>query len=387
MRFLKHFFAALAGLMAAVGAINYLIDPFDLWSAPLIAGVNTAKSVGNVVYVKPLQVEMRDPGTVLLGSSRVQVGLDPDDFPAAEHVYNFGVGAVKASEMRAFAEHVFANTRASKLVLGLDFFSFNDTPKPAGLSPVRQAVLGPAALWRAAPVLLFSQAALERSRHTVADSRKKSVGDNRSNGFLVLRVDAKRDPGSLFMAEVARFVRDDYTYGDFRSFDRSIEDYRALLAEARAKGITVVSYISPVHAVFAEAVERMGLWPTYKAWERRLVEVSEAAGVPLWDFSGYNEFTTTPLKDGLKTHFDGSHFRPEIGRLVIARLYGAADPAGFGVRLGPETIEAHLAEIETARTRYREDRADDVAAVAATVAAARQPPHETGPLSAGEHRQ
>lgn len=387
MRFIRHFFAGVAGLMAVVGAINYLIDPFDLWSAPLIAGVNTAKSVGNVVFVKPLQVEMRDPGTVLLGSSRVQVGLDPDDFPPGERVYNFGVGAAKVTEIRAYAEHVFATTRATKLVIGLDFFSFNDTPKPEGLNSFREAVLGRAAVWRAAPVLLFSQAALERSRHTVADSRKRRAGDNHSNGFLEFRVGQARDPASIFLAELARFVRSEFAFGDFRSFDRSMEDYRALLQEARAKGVAVVSYISPEHAVFPEAIERMGLWPTYKAWERRLVEVSEELDVPLWDFSGYNEFTTTPLKDGLRTHFDGSHFRPEIGRLIIARLYGSAEPAAFGVRLSRENIGTHLERIETARGRYREDRADDAAAVAATVAAGRQRPHETGATSAGEERQ
>jgi hypothetical protein len=374
MRFIGHFFAGLVSLMALVGAINYLIDPFDLWGAPLIAGVNTAKSFGNIVFLKPLQVEVRHPRTVVLGTSRVQFGIDPRDFPPDERAYNFGIPAAKLDELKAYAEHILAHTQTNKLVIGLDFFAFNDTDR--GESSYRKVILGDAALLRAAPVVLFSQAALERSRHTLADSRKKRVGNDRGDGFSLFSMGSGRDAKTEFLAMVARFVANDYIYGDYRSFARSMRDYRALLTAARARGVTVVSYISPVHAAFLEAIDCMGLWPTFKAWERELAQVSQEFNVPLWDFAGYNEITTTPLKDGFRTHFDGSHFRPEIGRLVIARIYGEGEPSTFGIRVDPGNIEAHLAEMEAARERYRVSNAADVADVAATVAAKRWRPRE-----------
>jgi hypothetical protein len=372
MRFIGHFFAGIAVLMGLVGTINYLMDPFDLWSAPLIPGINAAKSVGNIVYLKPLQVLMRQPHTVVLGTSRVQFGIDPKDFPAGERVYNFGVPAAKVSELKDYTDHILANTPTSTLVIGLDFFSFNDLEMPD--SAYRHVTLGSTALWRAVPVLLFSQAALERSRHTLADSRKKATGNDRGDGFSVFPIG--RSPRADFLATVARFVGNDYVYGDYRSFARSMRDYRALLTAARARGVTVVSYISPVHAAFLEAIDCMGLWPTFKAWERELAQVSQEFHVPLWDFAGYNEITTTPLKDGFRTHFDGSHFRPEIGRLVIARIYGEGEPSTFGIRVDPGNIEAHLAEMEAARERYRVSNAADVADVAATVAAMHWRPRE-----------
>ena len=144
-------------------------------------------------------------------------------------------------------------------------------------------------------------------------------------------------------------------------------EYRALLAEAQAKHVEVVTFIPPEHAALLVAIDRKGLWPLYQAWERRLVEVSAEARVPLWDFSGYNAMTTTPLADGYRTHFDDSHFRPEVGRVMLARMGGAAALADFGVLLMPATIERHLGDLEAGRIAYRESHAADVARVEAVV--------------------
>ena len=80
-------------------------------------------------------------------------------------------------------------------------------------------------------------------------------------------------------------------------------------ALARAKGVTLITFISPEHAVLLETIDRLGAWPVYQAWKRRLVELLTALDVPLWDFSGYNDYTTTALQEGYRSFFDGSHFR------------------------------------------------------------------------------
>jgi hypothetical protein len=375
-RFLRHFFGAIAAVTALVGAFSYMIDPFDLWDAPRLERLNTIKSIGNVRWVKPLQAEVRRPETVILGSSRALYGLDPRDFPHPELTYNFGIHALTATTMRGYGEHILADTPVRKLVIELGFFEFNGRQSAA--PDFDNAVLGRAALLRALPIVLFSQEALGRSGRTITDSRKGAKLFNRTDGFAYFRLDPAKDPVGEFLEVVDRFAHSDQLYGGFESFEQPMAEYRKLLTAARAKGVAMVSFIAPEHASLMVVLERNGLWPLYKAWERRLVEVSAAAGVPLWDFSGYNAYTVTPLEDGYRTHFDASHFRPELGRLVLVRMRGAAEPRDFGVRLTPEIIEQHLADLDEGRAAYRVSHAEDVMRVEAVV--------DRGPMTAERAR-
>ncbi|HKX08492.1 MAG TPA: hypothetical protein VJN67_09880 [Stellaceae bacterium] len=357
------FLATAVTAMALIGGVNYAIDPFDLFSAPRLERINTVKSVGNIRFAKPLQLEMRRPETVILGSSRSLYGLDPQDFPDPARTYDFGIPALSATEMRGYGEHILAEAPVRKIVIELGFFQFN---RPQSATPnYDHAMLGRAALLRALPIVLFSQEALNRSARTIADSRRGAGPFDRSDGFAYFHLDLAKDPTAAFLKVVDQFAHVGGPYGAPQSFEAPMAQYRALLAELNARGIDVVTFIAPEHASLLVVVDRNGLWPLYRAWERRLAEVSAEAGVPLWDFSGYNAYTTTPLADGYRTHFDANHFRPEIGRLIIARITGGAEPADFGVRLTPDVVERHLADLEAARLAYRRSRAEDVARIEA----------------------
>ena len=362
-RFLRLFLATAVTAMALIGGVNYTIDPFDLFNAPRLERINTVKSVGNVRFAKPLQLEVRRPETVILGSSRSLCGLDPRDFPDPARTYDFGIPALSATEMRGYGEHILAEAPVRKIVIELGFFQFN---RPQSATPnYDNAMLGRAALLRALPIVLFSREALYRSWRTIQESRRGVKPFDRSDGFAYFRHDLPRDPVAAFLKVVDQFAHVGGPYGAPQSFEAPMVQYRALLAELKARGIDVVTFIAPEHASLLVVMDRNGLWPLYRAWERRLADVSEEAGVPLWDFSGYNAYTTTPLADGYRTHFDASHFRPEIGRLIIARISGDAEPADFGVRLTPDGVERHLADLEAARLAYRRSHAEDVARIEA----------------------
>ena len=364
-RFLRHFLGAIAIAMAAIGAFNYAIDPFDLWDAPRLQSLNSIKSIGNVRFAKPLQAEVRRPETVILGSSRALYGLDPRDFPDPARTYNFGVHGLVAKQMRGYGEHILTDTPVKKLIIELGFFEFNASQ--IGAPTYDNAILGKAALLRALPIVLFSQEALGRSGRTITDSRKGAKLFNRSDGFAYFRLDPRKDPASAFLDVIGELGRAGGIYGTPRNLAEPLAAYRALLLDAKARGVEVVTFIAPEHASLLTVLDRNGMWPLYLSWERRLAEIAAETGVPLWDFSGYNAYTVTPLADGYRTHFDASHFRPELGRLMLARMGGAAEPADFGVLLTPDVIERHLADLEAGRVAYRRDHAEDVACVEAVL--------------------
>ena len=85
-------------------------------------------------------------------------------------------------------------------------------------------------------------------------------------------------------------------------------------------------------------------------------------------FLGFNSITTeaTPLVSGkpdMHYYWEVSHYRDNVGRMILARLFGGGTPppADFGVELTPANVDAHQAAMRAARERYRVDHAREAA--------------------------
>ncbi|HIJ62384.1 MAG TPA: hypothetical protein HPQ04_06790 [Rhodospirillaceae bacterium] len=366
MRYLRPFFLLFFGLLALVAAVNAVMDPYDLLGTPRFARINDRKSVGDSRFVKPLQVSARQPGTVFLGTSRVQWGLDPEDLPEPG-AYNLGIPMANIGEIAGYARHVMDDTTAHRLVIGLDFTSFNDNAEP--LPGFRTAIVGRHALLRAAPDLLLSLRSLLRSRKTLSESRNPKEFLQRADGFGAYDGDhSAKTPEEAVINSIRFYVASPAFFRGYAGSNRSLAVLDALLTETQSRGMAVEAFIPPGHVAVMEVLRRIGLGPAYDDWQRRLVRICAAHGVTLWDFEGYNRYTTTPLAQVYDTHFDGTHFKPNLGRLVLRSLLaGRPAEADFGVRLTPDSLEAYLAGQRLARDRWQADNAGDLSRILAAV--------------------
>jgi len=149
-----------------------------------------------------------------------------------------------------------------------------------------------------------------------------------------------------------------------------------------SRGVSVYLFISPVHARQLEAIEQLGLFPTFERWKRDVVAVVEEVNrglapshkpVAIWDFTGYNSITTEAVPaagegKATKWFWESSHYKREVGDMVLLRMLhpnssATSVPAGFGVMLASETLEAHFEGIRLAARRYRETYPYEVADV------------------------
>src|SRR5262245_49145076 len=71
--------AALLSAPLVVAGFVVVVDPYYVFGSPDWRGVNAVRPLyePNVILAKPYQVERLRPAAVALGSSRVEVGLDP----------------------------------------------------------------------------------------------------------------------------------------------------------------------------------------------------------------------------------------------------------------------------------------------------------------------
>lgn len=88
----------------------------------------------------------------------------------------------------------------------------------------------------------------------------------------------------------------------------------------------------------------------------------------LHDFSGFNSVTSEPVPQAsgradMGNYWEPSHYRENVGRMILARLLGAAPAArdGFGAELTPAGLPAHLRAMRAARELYHAEHGAEVA--------------------------
>ena len=366
-----------AAVLTAVAGANSLVDPFAIYGMPIRAGFNADKVAlaDYARFARPLQILRRQPRVVLLGTSRIRDGIDPLDLGGdGVGALNYGVPALSVIEAEAFAEHAIRVAPVRELIIGLDFFQFNDdVPYKAGFD--RNLLgdgIGPYAFFRST----LSYVAVRQSWLTVADSRADPGSVSfRSDGFRARDERSLAETVDGILIDVEDFAG---RYRRMASIDVSLHALERMLAAATQRGVDVRVFFSPMHAALHEAVHRRDSWPLFERWKREVLAIAERTNTPVWDFSGYNEVTTVPFDDAGTFYFDGSHYRPAVGRRILAIIGQSAGvdrgdgrdggeerprvrPGGFGVRLTPDTLEAHLSATRANRAAYVESMPQDIA--------------------------
>jgi hypothetical protein len=354
MAYLRRFLVTLFALLGVVAALNAFMDATGLLRMPVIAGINDAKAPGKDRFFKPLEVELRQPRTVFIGTSRVAVGFDPHDLPGAA-AYNLGLLGSTVPEHIAFARYAVDYAPVERMLFGLDFASFGDFNRYS--SAFRLAILGPFAFWRALPDLLLSQSQLLQSRITLTLSRRHVKPRFADDGMLIAANELRDspDPAVRVLRKVEQYAR---FYHWLASPEPLLDEFDKFLAGLPPR-VAITVFITPAHVAMYGALKPAGLEGAYEDWLRRVTEICAAHHVPLWDFNGYNRITTEPFATSDADYVDGAHTKPEVGRLMLATMLQGAKIPDFGVRLTPDMLSDYLAAQRTAAVAWRRDHPDD----------------------------
>jgi hypothetical protein len=412
--------AALA-IAGAVAAVNYLVDPYLLFDVKRVPRLTTMKPAAATRerMMKAYQVERLTAQTIVIGSSRPDLGLDPASkaWPAAKQpVYNMGLVGSDVPDGMKYLRHYVARHPGGgphTVVVGLDFENNLYVPVAPGKEQTHvptelEERLAVDAEGKPNPLRsqrmmkdyaqgLLSLDALSDSVLTVASSRSDAA-NLESNGHLseaVMRNDVKADGYALVfdhknIETVQRYgkprrVLSDTPGGPIKSF----LVLRELLAFARQRDIEVVLMIQPAHVSRLELLDRMGYWPEFERWKRELTVLAAQAAigqqVRLWDFSGYEsemqEAVPAKGRDGhaMQWFWDPVHYNTKLGNRMIARMFNPEQDDGLGIQLNPQNIDARLSKVRQDRETFRATMPEETARLARL--ACSNAPCVTGPLS------
>ncbi|MBN9509074.1 MAG: hypothetical protein J0I21_08155 [Alphaproteobacteria bacterium] len=371
-RFCLVWLGALLAILAVVAGFDAAVDPYAVFGAPRLAGFNARKiaAAPQQRMAKTYEVERIRPVTVLLGSSRVDIGLDPASpaWPVAMRpVFNYGLDGMGLRQARAALMQAAATGRLRNAVLVLDPDLGGDAPAPPGPPDETERRLlvrtggdgtalvpNPARRRQHLSDLFLSALSLGALRDSVrtvlgqddpgaADlSPAGATGENRFRAWAAASgyhaMFAQKDAANAEkLAAAARWVA---------AHPDAAPDLGAvarIIAFCRAHGLRLVIIIPPVHEHLLNQIAAHGLADRFARWKAglaALVPASDAA-VQLWDFSGAGPYVSEPMPPPddrhtmLRWFWDPTHFTRALGERLLRRVLGG--PAdGFGARLTAE---------------------------------------------------
>ncbi len=392
-RYLKILLGVVVAAIIAVASTNILVDPFALFGAPEVAGLNQRKTetFKHIRLMKAYEMRRVKADALMLGNSRIEMALDPTH-PAfrarSQTPYNAALSGGTLYEVLRYLQHADAQQPIKAAVLGLDkvMFELNaqDDFDETILAVSRDG---------AANHYPFAQLVRTAMSLDTFDASQRTVQRQSIPTAIEYRADGMRRPANADNAVVveggarAAFLNKMDKYGakdgDRRKVgerERAYENFRQLLKYCRTKHIDLHIFIHPLHAWAQENFAALGEGESWVQWKRKLVEIiEEEAGAdktsfPLWDFSGYNTVTTeaVPLDRDraarMKYYWEPLHYTKLTGDLILDRMFGTQDPSrtlpdDFGVLLNAENFDRVNVQNQKAREQFREHFIADLAEI------------------------
>ncbi len=372
--YVKIFIFTLIILSGFVGGFNWLINPFGQYSPNIsLKRINVQKTqmaVGGGRIFKASALLNTNYRVVILGTSRANVGINPLH-PKLEQMggaYNAGLNGSNLYEIEKIFNFVLKNNKNTKLVIfSLDFIMFSNRRKTN--ADFEQSLFAGNHHWLTQLAHTFSLDEAYYSFLTLKDNfgRKRSIYDAMytDRGATKQTFDAPHH--TLFKNILAKnFLVNTNTYAGFCYSQDRLMRFKRILQTAREQEVDLVFFISPIHAWLLETIHLMGLYPAFEQWKRDLVNlIAENANLnptqksfPLWDFTGYNQFTTETIPDNLdqamQWYWEASHYQHSLGNLVLTNILDKKATQDFGALLTPKNIEVHLQNTQQARQAYRQ---------------------------------
>ncbi len=373
VRYIWRVFAILAGGALLVAAFIALIDPYRLSGLLDVQGINHIKPLPGQYreQIKSAQARALQPNALMLGNSRIEVGMDPESPQLRSRgylAYNLALAGTSLATAQAMHVQMRGQLAApSTAIVGLEFLDFLVSPKVKSLPHAKPSEQMP---WQWRFDTAFSMKSL-------------------SDAWRTLRLQQVSDPetmtarGHTPLLEYRKFARQEGYYTIFQQ--RALENAKTIsrkpqsLHDAAAKseplsrldqmlrtmaqdGTEVHLVIYPYHVQLLAMFQEAGLGNRFDEWKTLLVHRIEvvrkdypSARIMLWDFSGYSSIQCEriPSPNDRQTitqyYWEGGHFKSSVGELMLQRILGGQSI--FGVSLTSENLEVNRQRIHKERER------------------------------------
>lgn len=405
-------------LLMIVAAINLIIDPYGLFRFIDIDGFNKIKpaAASQGPMGKAYQALRIQPGGLILGNSRAEMGFDPENpaWPAnTRPVLNLALPGTGTGTTEQYLQHVIINTEINSapmpkmLILGVDMIDFlidKDVDDEIQKRPPQESRLlskiDENSKYKKWPIKFkdylqstFTLSALADSIETILNQNNPYASNLTAQGFNPMQNYKKlakiEGYDNLFKAKDQANIKmlqrlPNNIFDSSGTSSSRFKNLEQILNLCRQYGISVNLVIYPYHARFLESIRITGHWQDFENFKRTMAQIvereskySSPSSIKLWDFSGFNQYSTetVPLKGDRKSatqwYWEAGHFKSELGNKILDRIFESTNAnnannaeAEWGILLTPATVEKHMSTIRAQGETYRQNHAPEVTALA-----------------------
>lgn len=383
MRYIKYYFITFTLTITAIALFNWFIDPFGMYWSAKVSGVNIVKpeSGSRTKITKAYQVHNVSPQILLVGNSRVEMGLSPinSNF-LGKTVYNQGIPGAGLTMQVSYAEDVIdSNPHLEQIFMGIDFLDFimsteellnyqnKTSPRIPSYNFRLKSTIGNSLIsleqLKEKSGFILSLDALKASIYTIFQQHAhvnsiSALGFNSAESYISIMEHEGIKP--LFKQKLAeidgRLKKKSWHILASNVFPYSpyFEQLGRIIKAANQKNIKLTFFINPYHSSYLHTIADNKQWNNFQLWKATLVEYIHQTDhkVILWDFSSFSKFVneevqiSTPSKH-MSWYWEPAHYRKELGDLIINTLVKNESQQNFGKRLTLTNIAALLTENTT----------------------------------------
>ena len=361
-KWIKIFFGlSLIGVLF-VGGVNYIVDPYGIYKTNIF--LNKPEQDKNIRLAKVVKVEELKPVSISLGTSRTEYGYDPNHEYFSKQSYNLAVSAASLYENRLYLEHSIKQGNLKEVILVADWRMFND-PKMRKLDDFENS-FNVENIYKQ----LFSVDLFISSFKTILNQKtKNSYLENGQRDWYFNQENIDKQGGHLKVMnkdEESYYKKSDFKYNSNIYQDTkesSFDDFRKILELCYQNNIKLDIVFGPSHIRQWEAYDYYQDIETWYKWKKdvvlfveKIADEQEKTPYRIMDFSVYHELTaeTVPTnpKEKMKYHWEASHYKKELGDIVLDRLLDISPYKDFGVELNIQNIDNHIQNLREDRVKF-----------------------------------
>lgn len=338
--YLRHFSLFILCIFIVVVAGSYWVDPYGVWQTNDSFPRKVAASE-KVRQIKSYQSLQYSPEILIVGNSRVEIGM-PQKHPFFQgDVYNLGIPGSSVVMQYDYAWHLIqTQNKVRQVLLAVDFVDFlSAKPAHTNLDGDWQARLNyflskphqnNRNIWVQSQEqlqLLFSQSAIFDSFKTVV-SQSQDLNAIFINGFndgrLYHSIVRNEGFGSLYNQKVNEIQNSLQRPGlRFKSVGREFIALETFLQLLQTKGIAVTLFINPYQYQYLDLIEQNGLQESFLDWKTKIQQAASQHQIPLYDFAIRSNLVNAPailesrrLQDN-PYFWEPSHYRQAFGKVML----------------------------------------------------------------------
>lgn len=347
-----------------VGGVNYVVDPYGLYKTNIIDKPKIKQSE-KMRLIKAIKTKEIKATSICLGTSRTEGGYNPNHKYFTKPSYNFAVSGSSMYESRLYFENSLKEGNLKKVLLVADFIMFN--------SATQKSINEFETYFEDTNIysFLFSIDTLADSLLTIIGGSATNYYDNgqRVHDYSQKSIDKVNGHLEAFRKNEKNYYEknpDNYLYADTNL--NSFDDFEKIVKQCYENDIELDIIFGPSHIRQWEAFNYRKSFSQWLQWKKDVVlSVNKIANQQnkkqfrIMDFSVYHKLTAekvpTDKNTKMKYHWESSHYKNELGLIVLDRLVGDSTHKDFGIELNLENINIHLENQKIKRKQYIDTKA------------------------------